>query len=381
MLRGKAEGMNEVLKETLRRMNQAERLTGRGSWEWDVSTDKALWSEGMYHLFGVDPETFINSNENFLALVHPDDRKGLGNAMAAALAAPGPFRQEYRLIRPNGTTVFLRGDGDVLADAAGKPRLLYGFVQDVTKEKADEEKLRLANAELAKVSEFKSHFMSMVAHDLNNVLTPMRLNLKIVAIEEQKASGRESAHLTQVKAGVDRMEAFLGDLLDVVRLQSGRLTLHKDLFDLAQRLRATVEGQRAQAEAQGVKLDLQAPASLNLRGDAHRVEQVVSNLLSNAIKFTPSGGSVTVTLRKKQSEAQIAVRDTGRGISSEDQVNLFQPFSQVGVKVQGKHTGTGLGLFITRGIVEQHGGQVWVQSDGIGRGAVFEVRLPLNAAP
>lgn len=122
----------EALRTSLDTVTVAELATGRGSWEWDVTVDRAKWSEGMYHLFGLDPRTFSNTNENFLALVHPDDRARMGQAIADALADPGPFRQEYRLRRPDGHEIHVRGEGNVVTDDDGKPAHLFGYVQDVT---------------------------------------------------------------------------------------------------------------------------------------------------------------------------------------------------------------------------------------------------------
>jgi len=123
------------------RVRLAERATGRGSWEWDTATDRAQWSDGMYRLFGLDPATFVNSNENFLALVHPDDRARMVDAMGAALQRPGPFRQEYRLRRPDGRWMQVHGEGDVLPGGLGRPTVLFGFVQDVTAEREQQDRL------------------------------------------------------------------------------------------------------------------------------------------------------------------------------------------------------------------------------------------------
>lgn len=132
------------LERSLRMVDDAERVTGRGSWRWDVTTDRAVWSDGMYRLFGLDPGSFQNTNENFLALVHPDDRARMGDAIGKALRAPGRFEQEYRLTRPDGRLVHVRGEGDVLPDHDGKARVLYGFVQDVTQQREAEEARRRA---------------------------------------------------------------------------------------------------------------------------------------------------------------------------------------------------------------------------------------------
>lgn len=148
-----------ALRKSLRGIAEAELATGRGSWDWDLATDRAVWSEGMYRLFGLDPATFVNSNENFLAMVHPDDRERMGQAITAALAAPGPFLQEYRLTRPDGRLIHIRGEGNVSQDATGKATRLHGVVVDVTAQRAaQDERARLEAAVAASETRLRTIF-------------------------------------------------------------------------------------------------------------------------------------------------------------------------------------------------------------------------------
>lgn len=382
----------EALRHALDRTSQAERATGRGSWEWDVSTNKATWSEGMYRLFGVDAATFENSNENFLALVLPEDRERMLEAMTAALASPGHFLQEYRLRRPDGEVRHLRGEGDAVPGPDGKARLLYGFVQDVTQRKEMERRLqeaqelqrRLEREEarkeqerLRQLDEFKSQFIAMVAHDLNNHLTPLRVNANLIARELERHGVPAYKPLVSLDANVSRLADFLKDLLDVCRLQSGQLALQAAPVDFADLLVNILDAWQAQASTRNVTLSYSVPPALALSADARRLEQVVSNLVSNALKATLAGGSINVELTTVGDEAHLSVSDNGKGIASQNIPRLFQIFSRLGP--QEAHTGTGLGLFICRGIVEQHGGRIWCTSEGAGKGATFHVTLPLTA--
>jgi signal transduction histidine kinase len=319
----------------------------------------------------------------FADAVHPDDGPALQQALQRTLDRGEPFDVTVRVRTPQGER-HTRQRGRVSARGGdGRPLRLVGTIEDVTerveaeRRKVELERTHAEARRLAELNEFKSRFLGMVAHDLNNVLTPMRINLRLVADEASKA-GTDVPHLANLRSGVERLASFLADLLDASRLQSGQLALNRARFDLAGRLHALVDSLRAQAASQGIRLAIDSPVFLSVYGDAHRLDQVMANLLSNALKFTPRDGTVTVHMAVDGPDVHLTVRDTGAGVAKEDQAKLFQPFSRLGQAGQGKHTGTGLGLFISRGIVEQHGGRIGCESEGAGKGAVFRMQLPLK---
>jgi PAS domain S-box-containing protein len=348
-------------------------------WSVSLPDSKVLYLNPAAEKFLGRPVAAFKQNPLlWMESVHPEDRVRALAAQEAALRW-GTAEYEYRVARPDGSVRQALMRCWVAYGGDGQPARIEGILTDVTEKRAAEaQQKRLRHME--ELNAFKSQFISMVAHDLNNVLTPMRLNLHLVA-HEIATQGAQSPHLANLDAGVDRLAAFLGDLLDAARLQSGELVLRRADVDLAARLRALVDAQQAQAAAEGIRLTLDAPASLQAHGDPHRLDQVAANLLSNALKFTPRGGSVEVGLVAEGDNAVLAVRDTGRGIAKEDLPKLFQPFTKLAGAQQGRHTGTGLGLFISRGIVEQHGGSIWCESEGPGKGTVFTLRLPLQPAP
>lgn len=234
---------------------------------------------------------------------------------------------------------------------------------------------------LAQLNQFKSDFLNMVAHDLNNVITPMLISQHVLkeGLEEGQlaACGRSVALLGR---GLDRLTGFLADLLDSARLQSGQLEIKSKTFDLGDQLRASVAVVRPEAETKGITVDTEIEGSALVFASPLRIEQVTSNLLSNAVKFTPGNGRIVVRMAQDADGVEFVVSDTGAGLRPTDLPLLFQPFSRLAPTTQGKHTGTGLGLFICRGIVELHAGRIWCESAGPGKGATFHVWLP-RAAP
>jgi CheY-like chemotaxis protein/two-component sensor histidine kinase len=169
---------------------------------------------------------------------------------------------------------------------------------------------------------------------------------------------------------------LIEDILDVSRIITGKLRLELRPLELESVVRASLEVIRPTADAKGVELHVSIEARPSVSGDPDRLQQVVWNLLSNAVKFTPQGGHVRLTMRRERGHAVLAVRDDGRGIEPEFLPFVFDPFRQADSSPTRHHGGLGLGLSIVRHLVELHGGSVRAESDGLGRGAVFIVRLP-----
>jgi signal transduction histidine kinase len=261
---------------------------------------------------------------------------------------------------------------------------------ETAKQEAEAEKRRSERAAEAQAreveglrerNEFKSQFLNMVAHDLNNVVTPMRINLHGLRAAATRGELPEHTNtIAMLDRGMDRMIAFLADLLDAARLQSGQISLRTEPVDLGAHVTTTVELAAAEAQQGRLSVAVDLSPDLVVQADPRRVDQVLTNLLGNAIKFTPAGGRITVVLRPSEHGAQLSIVDSGIGVGTEDVPRLFQPFSKL-ARGQGRHTGTGLGLFICRGIVESHGGRIWVESEGCGKGSTFFVWLPTRPPP
>lgn len=332
-------------------------------------------------LTGRPVQEFLDDPQKWLDTVHPDDRRRMAQAQEEAVKW-GAYESEYRMVRRDGTVrdVLLRAW--TAYDRDGVAVRTEGLVTDVTdKRQAERQRLqaeasRKEAERLAHLNEFKTQFIGMVAHDLNNVLTPLRIHGKMLADEWAAAGRGESKSLRVLDSAIDRLGGFLADLLDASRLQAGSLVLDVRPFDAAAGLRRILEAVQPEAEAGGLQVDVQAPPALPAVADPRRFEQVVANLVSNAVKFTPRGGTVGVGLWMAADGLHLQVADSGRGIAAGDLAKLFQPFGRLGSVPQGKHTGTGLGLFICRGIVEQHGGRITCASAGEGQGATFHAIFP-----
>jgi two-component system sensor histidine kinase BaeS len=180
---------------------------------------------------------------------------------------------------------------------------------------------------------------------------------------------------------VEQIKRLTQDLGDVSKLQGGELRLLRADMDLAPVLADVADSFQPIAHQRGLHLELAVVGILPVLADAIRLRQVVANLVSNALKFTPQGGRVTLAGRREGARVAVEVTDTGRGLTPEEAARLFQPFSQVHDPSESPERGSGLGLFISRGLAQAHGGTLTVTSPGRGKGATFRLDLPAVDLP
>jgi signal transduction histidine kinase len=235
---------------------------------------------------------------------------------------------------------------------------------------------------LKEAEEIKDRFLGLVAHELRTPLAAIKGFASMLLTQAARGNGPrlaewQSEAIAEIDLGSDRLTRLTTDLLDVVRLQAGQVVLHRqplDLVSITQRVIAAL-----QRTTDRHQLTFRGPASLSellVQVDGDRIEQVLSNLLTNAIKYSPQGGEVEVTMHKEEETVLISVRDQGIGIPQADQARIFGRFVRASNGETLFISGTGLGLYLCRELVVQHGGQIWFESRE-GAGSTFFVRLPL----
>lgn len=260
-------------------------------------------------------------------------------------------------------------------------------IRDITERKRaqratkEREALVTANERLQEMDNLKSRFINNAAHELGTPLTPIKLQahlLKLGSLGDLSEKQRKAVDV--LERNVDHLGLMVKDLLDASRIQSQELRLRREPTDVSKVLSEAVESFQG-SDARGVEVRVEAEPHLVAEADAARLTQVVFNLVNNALKFTPSGGRVDVAAgRTKEGEIVVSVRDTGAGIDPKELPRLFQPFSQLHDVNARSRSGTGLGLYISRGIVEGHGGRIWASSDGKGKGTTMWFTIPTKAA-
>jgi signal transduction histidine kinase/ActR/RegA family two-component response regulator len=225
----------------------------------------------------------------------------------------------------------------------------------------------------------KDNFLATVSHELRNPLNSILLTVNILG-SNQKLDENARRRVKAIERSARAQAQLIEDLLDISRIEGGRLRLDVQAVDLAQVVKSAVESMRLAAEAKSITLtDIIDTSAKLIAGDPKRMEQIVWNLLSNAIKFTPKGGKVQVRLERINSHVEIIVTDNGKGIPPSSLPYVFDRFWQEAASGQNR-PGIGLGLSIIKELVALHGGTVMAHSDGVGKGSVFTVRLPLPPA-
>jgi signal transduction histidine kinase len=265
--------------------------------------------------------------------------------------------------------------------------------------------LRQALHRAEEASRAKSQFLATMSHELRTPLNPIIGFSELLEDQQLGAlNEKQRQYVSRVLTSARHLLSLINGVLDLAKVEAGRSELDLDPLNLPQALKTSCEGIRPQAAAKGIELQLNIESCpRTLVADASRIRQILDRLLSNAIKFTPTGGKVTVSARpvqgsgfRVQGEAgpdhepstmnherngdfvEIAVSDTGIGIKAEDMPKLFQPFTQLDASLTRKHQGTGLGLALTKKLVELHGGTIQGESGGPGQGSTFTVILPLE---
>jgi signal transduction histidine kinase len=263
---------------------------------------------------------------------------------------------------------------------AGDIRLIESVAQELRVAIAAAEAFaqqRAAVSELERLNQAKSDFVSIVSHEFRTPLTGIQ-GFSEMMRDEQLTIEEMREYAGDINKDSQRLNRMIDEMLDLDRMESGRMTIHPERIDLNAVLDEAVNRVRPNAPDHTLSLDLQSDLP-SINADRDRLTQVASNLLNNAVKYSPTGGRIIVKSRAEGDQVRIEVRDEGLGIPPEALETIFERYSRVDSQATKDIPGTGLGLPIVRQIVQLHGGRVWAESE-LGRGSVFHVSLPLAGA-
>jgi PAS domain S-box-containing protein len=359
-----------ALRESEEHVRLAALAADIGVWSWLPGTSTVTVGARWREIFGAAPDATITF-DTWRDALHPDDRQRAVRELNEANDAHRDFDVEYRVLRPDGTVRWIADRGRAYYDASGRPVRMGGINVEITA-------LKQAEAALREADRRKNEFLGMLSHELRNPLAPIRNSVFI--LRRAEAGGAQARRAQDViERQVEHLTRLVDDLLDVTRIARGKIQLRRERVDLREVVRRATDDFRHTMEARGVAFGVQLPDPAWADADATRITQVVGNLLHNAAKFTRTGDEVALSLEVLDGEAVIRVRDTGAGIDEALLPRVFEPFSQGERTLARTEGGLGLGLALVQGITALHGGTVRAASGGTGRGAEFEVRLPLAA--
>lgn len=357
----------EASEDRLKRGMLAARMV---VWDWDLATNATVFSDNSVAVLGGD----WTDVDAVWKSVHPEDLARLAERRSVAIASIGTYEEVIRVNRlDNGNLIWLQVRATVVAGADGSAAWIQGVSVDVTERKRAEEALRLADRR-------KDQFVAMLAHELRNPLAPIVTAAQILkARNAGDAGARKAAEIVARQAA--HMAGLVDDVLDVSRFNTGLIVLDRRALDLREVLAEAAEQVRpAMEERRHLFLAPSEGPPIIANGDRKRLVQAVANLLQNAAKFTPLGGRVELTIISDVRMASIAVSDDGVGIEPGLLPHVFEMFRQAERSTERAHGGLGLGLSLVKSLAKLHGGSVFAESGGVGKGSRFVIELPLGGS-
>ena len=372
--------INDALRWSEARLANAQKIARLGNWEWTMTSNQLLWSDEVYRIFGLTPDTFGASYDAFIGHVHPDDRQLVQEAVNRAIQEKEPYSIQHRIVCPDGAEKVVHERGEVLFDDDGKPLVMTGTVQDVTEAWAREQALSRARDDAEAANRAKSLFLAAMSHELRTPLNAIIGFSEIMTGELFGTIGQPAykEYSNYILDSGQHLLKIINDILDVTRIESGAADATFTEFDPEKMIEAAVRFVRAKADAKGVVIRIKALfENCRLYLDERLCKQILINLLGNAVKFTESGGCVEVGLKVNDEKVTFVVRDTGIGIGHDHLQRVFEPFFQVEGAFARKYDGVGLGLTIVKNLVELQDGRVSVTSKR-GVGTTVTVDFPVT---
>lgn len=345
------------------------RLAASAGRRLDLATSSA-WNQLCRQVARTRHPLVIDPHPNPAPFFSPQQAQEVGSILALPLVVKDRVIGVLVLGKPSGASSFGEGDIEFLTVLAGQAAVAI-------ENAALFRKIRDAYRELEKIDHLKSEFINIAAHELR---TPLALILGYAGLLEDTLQGEANEYLQAIVQNGNRLRTIIDDMISLRTLELKQARLTRQSISLDETIAAAIRAFRPLAETKRIRLNQDVPADLGpIEADPQKVELILGNLLSNAIKFTPPGGVVTITVRASEEQAReevvVGVHDTGPGIPLPEREQIFARFYQVEESLTRAHNGIGLGLAIVRGMVELHGGRVWVESE-VGQGSTFAFTIP-----
>jgi PAS domain S-box-containing protein len=366
------------LEENEARMNFSLEAAHMGTWYIDLRTLEAVASKETNRIFGAE-----RVQDNIFTIIsqrmHPEDGPEVNRLWQEAVTNHAPYIQEYRILREDGAVRWVHSRGQATYAEDGTPLSLSGVMMDITDRKLFDQTLATVNKDLKKAVATRDEFLSIASHELKTPLTSMSLQTQAMRRNFQK--GRKDAFSEEKveklilgnEKQISRLTRLVDDMLDIARIQSGKLSINRELLDLKDILQDVCAAFEEPFQELEGKTEIKLQENVRGHFDRARIEQVVVNLITNAFRYG-RGKGLRITLTAKNNTALIQVTDQGIGISPENQEKIFNRFERL-VSAD-EISGLGIGLYITKEIIIAHAGSIRVESEP-GKGSTFLIELPL----
>ena len=371
-----------AIQESETMFRQAARLAQLGHWAWSEDEDRLVKASSEYaRILGLPAEQVLSdyaTRTQVNETIHADDRERYWDVIAESDENVKSYAIDYRLIRPSGEVRYVREVGEPVVDEEGKIVRAVGTLQDITQIKEAEIEIMAARDEAEFANNAKSEFLSRMSHELRTPLNAVLGFSQLLELDKDHLTEEQEEGISHIIAGGKHLLHLIDEVLDIARVDSGNLEISMEAVSLDQALGEAMLLINPLAAKHNISLGELSNNGFRVFADERRLKQVLVNLLSNAVKYNRAGGTVQVSYDAiEDGLLRIAVSDTGLGIRPEDHASLFEPFTRVSGSVHSAE-GTGIGLTITKKLVELMGGVVGFDSE-YGEGTTFWVVLP--AAP
>lgn len=318
-------------------------------------------------------------SKTILNFIHPEDRNKVERTLKRTLKKQTNATIECRMQMESGEYRFVSIRSSFVQDTDPK---LIGVIRDVTKEKKAEKILREQYKKLKDIDKMRTDLVRRTTHELKTPLISLFSSSQhILETYSDKLNNDILRFIKIINRGGKRLKQLTDNFLDAYNIQARKLVLNKERFNLVKSIRECANDLIFSLEQRDLFLKEDLPDTFTVNADKSRIEQVILNLLSNAIKNTPPKGLILIKLESTSEYAEIIFKDTGIGLTLEEKKNLFTKFGKIerkDVNTELDTDGSGLGLFISKEIVELHGGKILVSSEGRNQGSTFTVQLPIN---
>jgi PAS domain S-box-containing protein len=369
--------MEEALRLSENQLTKAQRIAGVGFLTWNLKTNKIVWSDEIYELYGCEKDKFKVTIESTVGLVHPDDLEYVQKNLDAAVKGIDKYDIDHRMVRPDGRVIWIHANAELVRDKDGNPELFLGTVLDITHRKAVQGQLDSLRRELLHITRRSTmgELTAALAHELNQPLAAILTNAQAA-----------QRFLKKEKTDLDIVRDILTDIVSddkraaeiILRLRSlmSTRTVEFNELDINELVDGIIPLIRSDAIIKNVKLTVDLKKGTPpVLGDQIELQQVLLNIILNGFESMEDKDKKELTIFTKQGDAEtitVCFRDSGFGIKEEDIENIFRPF------ITTKKKGMGMGLTISRSIIEAHGGKIWAKNNP-DEGATFYFTLPVKS--